>query len=90
MQFKRECRISQQYSYFIPFDMLITITDVSWKHIDISLKPVLRRNESPKQTRFEVDFHFFLAVWYLNKCYESDDKVSPKTTLNFIYRRVRT
>ena len=70
--------------------MLITIADVSLKHIDLSLKPVFRRNESSKQNKVWTFTDFFFAVWYLNKYDESDDKVSPKTTLNFIYRRVRT
>ena len=45
------------------------------------------------KTKQGLNFHFFLAVclWYFkNKCDESDDKVSPKTTLNFIYLSVRT
>ena len=36
------------------------------------------------KTKQGLNFHFFLAVclWYFlkNKCDESDDKVSPKTT----------
>ena len=56
--------------------MLITIADVSLKHIDISLKPVFRRNESSKQNKVWTFTDFFLAVWYLNKYDESDDKVS--------------
>ena len=56
--------------------MLITIADVSLKHIDISLKPVFRRNESSKQNKVWTFTDFFLAVWYLKKYDKSDDKVS--------------